>query len=75
LKHYRRIPRIDYTGYLDDLILGYCTEEKLAVVFRKIKSKGFKGTQRILKGKCMAELDLNCCAEKWCFPVQDNHQK
>jgi len=46
-----RIPRIDYTGYLDDLILGYCTGEKLAVVFRKIKSKGFKGTQRGLNAR------------------------
>lgn len=39
-------PRVDYSNYLDDLISGYCTGEKLSVIFRKIKNKGFSGTQR-----------------------------
>lgn len=26
-------PRVDYSNYLDDLISGYCTGEKLSVVF------------------------------------------
>lgn len=39
-------PRVDYSNYLDDLISGYSKGEKLSVIFRKIKRKGFRGTQR-----------------------------
>jgi len=39
-------PRVDYSNYLDDLISGYSKGEKLSVTFRKIKRKGFRGTQR-----------------------------
>jgi transposase len=39
-------PRVDYSNYMNDLISGYCTGEKLSVIFRKIKKKGFRGTQR-----------------------------
>jgi len=46
-----RNPRIDYSNYLDDLIWGYCTGEKLSLVFRKIKKKGFKGTRRGLSAR------------------------
>lgn len=38
--------RVDCSNYLDDLIFGYCKGEKLSVIFRKIKRKGFSGTQR-----------------------------
>jgi transposase len=46
-----RRPRVDYSNYLEDLILGYCTGEKLSLVFRKIKKKGFKGTRRGLSAR------------------------
>ena len=42
----KRVPRVDYASYLDDLIRGYGEGEKLSVVYRRIESKGFRGTQR-----------------------------
>jgi len=38
-------PRIDYSIYLEDLITGYSQGEKLSVVYRKMKKKGFQGSQ------------------------------
>lgn len=46
-----RDPRVDYSVYLEDLISGYCSGEKLSAVFRKMEKKGFKGTRRGLSAR------------------------
>lgn len=44
-------PRIDYSIYLEDLITGYSQGETLSVVYRKMKKKGFQGSQRGLNAR------------------------
>jgi transposase len=44
-------PRVNYSEYLEDLIAGYCQGEKLSVIYRSIKQKGFQGTQRGLTAR------------------------
>ena len=44
-------PRIDYSSYLEDLITSYSQGEKLSVVYRKMKNKGFQGSQRGLNAR------------------------
>ncbi len=44
-------PRIDYISYIEDLTTGYCQGEKLSVVYRRMKKKGFRGTQRGLSAR------------------------
>ncbi len=43
-----RISQNNYSSFLNDIIAGYCNDEKLSVVYRKIKKKGFNGCQRAL---------------------------
>lgn len=44
-------PRIDYSSYLEDLTTGFCQGEKLSVIYRRMKKKGFQGTQRGLSAR------------------------